>query len=152
MSEPRVKVRVLRLPHAEGLPLPRYETAGAAGLDVPAALHEPRSIAPGEVARVPTGLQVEIPAGYELQLRPRSGLAARHALTLANSPATIDSDYRGEVIVLLHNLGREPVIIERGTRIAQMVLQRVPRLEWEESGSLAESARGEGGLGSTGTR
>lgn len=152
MSEPRVKVRVLRLPHAEGLPLPRYETNGAAGLDVPAALHEPQSIAPGEVARVPTGLKVEIPAGFEIQLRPRSGLAARHGLTLANSPATIDSDYRGEVMVLMHNLGREPVIIERGTRIAQMVLQRVPRLEWEEAGSLAETARGEGGLGSTGTR
>lgn len=152
MSEPRVKVRVLRLPHAEGLPLPRYETNGAAGLDVPAALHEPQSIAPGEVARVPTGLKVEIPTGFEIQLRPRSGLAARHGLTLANSPATIDSDYRGEVMVLMHNLGREPVIIERGTRIAQMVLQRVPRLEWEEAGSLAETARGEGGLGSTGTR
>lgn len=152
MSEPRVTVRVLRLPHAEGLPLPRYESSGAAGLDVPAALREPQTIAPGEVARVPTGLQLEIPAGYELQLRPRSGLAARHGLTLANSPATIDSDYRGEVLVLLHNLGPEPVVIERGTRIAQMVLQRVPRLEWEETAALAETARGEGGLGSTGTR
>lgn len=152
MSEPQVPVGVRRLPHHEGLELPRYETAGAAGLDVAAALEAPVTIAPGEVARIPTGLVVAVPAGHELQLRPRSGLAARHALTLPNSPATIDSDYRGEVMVLLQNLGREPMVVERGMRIAQMVLQQVPRLVWHESDTLDATGRGEGGFGSTGTR
>ncbi len=152
MTEPPIQVGVRRLPHHEGLDLPRYETAGAAGLDVAAALEAPVTLEPGDVARIPTGLVVAVPAGHELQLRPRSGLAARHALTLPNSPATIDSDYRGEVIVLLQNLGREPVVVERGMRIAQMVLQRVPRIEWRESDALDATGRGEGGFGSTGTR
>lgn len=152
MSEPAVVVTVQRLPHAADLPLPRYETSGAAGLDVPAALDAPLTLAPGERARIPTGLRVEVPAGYELQLRPRSGLAARQGLTLTNSPATIDSDYRGEVLVLLQNLGSEPVVIERGMRVAQMVLQRVPQLVWQETAELGATTRGAGGLGSTGTR
>lgn len=152
MNEPEIIVRVQRLAHADGLALPRYETAGAAGLDVPAALVAPLTLAPGERSKVPTGLVVEVPQGYELQLRPRSGLAARHGLTLPNSPATIDSDYRGEVLVLLQNLGSEPIVIERGMRIAQMVLQRAPRLTWQEASTLEATTRGEGGLGSTGTR
>jgi dUTP pyrophosphatase len=145
-------VRVRQLPHAQGLPLPAYETDGAAGLDVRAAIEAPLEVVPGAIARVPTGLAVELPPGYELQLRPRSGLASRHGLTLANSPATIDSDYRGELVVALVVLGPEPVRIERGMRIAQMVLARVPRLEWEPAEALAPSARGEGGFGHTGTR
>lgn len=152
MDSSPVAVRVQRLPNAEGLPLPRYESAGAAGLDVAAALDAPVSLAPGGIVRIPTGLRLAIPEGYEIQLRPRSGLAARHGLTLPNSPATIDSDFRGEVVVLLQNLGSEPVLIERGMRIAQMVLQRLPRLEWEEAAALESTARGEGGLGSTGSR
>jgi len=152
MSGSSIRVRVQRLPHAADLPLPRYATEGAAGLDVPAAVAAPVTLAPGALARIPTGLIVEVPAGFELQLRPRSGLAARHGLTLPNSPATIDSDYRGEVLVILQNLGQEPVVIERGMRVAQMVLQRVPRIEWQEAESLEVTARGAGGLGSTGTR
>jgi dUTP pyrophosphatase len=146
-----VGVRVRQLPHAHGLPLPAYETAGAAGLDVRAAIDAPFELAPGALARVPTGLSVEIPAGYELQLRPRSGLAAKHGLTLANSPATVDSDYRGEIFVALVLLGPEPVVIERGMRIAQMVLASVPRLAWQPAEELAPSTRGAGGFGHTGT-
>ena len=149
--EPIVTVRVRRLPHAEGLPLPAYETEGAAGLDVRAALAEDIELAPGQMLRVPTGLCIEVPPGYEVQLRPRSGLAARHGITLANSPATIDSDYRGEIHIALIHHGREPVRIERGMRIAQMVLARVPRLAWETVDELAPSARGGGGFGHTGT-
>ena len=145
-----VRVRVRQLPHAQDLPLPAYETPGAAGLDVRAAIDTPFELAPGALARVPTGLAVEIPPGYELQLRPRSGLAAKHGLTLANSPATVDSDYRGEIFVALVLLGPEPVRIERGMRIAQMVLAAVPRLAWEPVDALAPTARGAGGFGHTG--
>ena len=147
---PSVPVRVRRLPHAEGLELPAYETPGAAGLDVRAALEAPLELAPGGRVRVPTGLVVEVPPGYELQLRPRSGLAARAGVTLPNAPATIDSDYRGEIFVALVHLGEEPVRIERGMRIAQLVLAEVPRLEWREAGTLTSTARGEGGFGHTG--
>jgi deoxyuridine 5'-triphosphate nucleotidohydrolase len=148
--EDDVRVRVRQLPHAAGLPLPAYETAGAAGLDVRAAIEQPIDAVPGAITRIPTGLAVELPPGYELQLRPRSGLATKHGLTLANSPATIDSDYRGEMVVSLVVLGPDPVRIERGMRIAQMVLARVPRLAWEPVETLAPSARGEGGFGHTG--
>ena len=150
MSGP-VRVRVRQLPHALGLPLPAYETEGAAGLDVRAAIGEPFEMAPGTLARVATGLTVEIPPGFELQIRPRSGLAGKHGLTLANSPATVDSDYRGEIFVALVLLGPEPVRIERGMRIAQLVLARVPRLEWEPVDELTASERGAGGFGHTGT-
>jgi len=155
MSEPGthepVPVRVRQLPHAQDLPLPAYETDGAAGLDVRAALAAPVTVTRGQVARVPTGLAVEIPPGFELQLRPRSGLAARHGLTLANSPATIDSDYRGEIVVALLVHGADAVEITHGMRIAQMVLARVPRLAWEPVEALGETARGAGGFGHTGT-
>ncbi len=149
-AEPAVAVRIQRLPHAAGLPLPAYETAGAAGMDVRAAVDQPRTLAPGAIALVPTGFALEVPAGYEMQVRPRSGLAARHGITLPNSPATIDSDYRGEVRVIVQNLGAVPFTVERGERIAQLVLQRVPRVAWLESESLTATPRGAGGFGHTG--
>ncbi len=152
MSEPTTTVRVQRLPHAGDLPLPAYETSGAAGMDVRAAVESPLTLAPGAIALVPTGLVLEVPEGFEMQVRPRSGLAARHGLTLPNSPATIDSDYRGEVRVILQNLGTEPYVVERGARIAQFVLQRVPRVAWEEVGELSGTTRGAGGFGHTGAR
>lgn len=144
-------VRIRRLPHSEGLPLPAYESAGAAGMDVRAAVTEPVTIAPGAIALVPTGLAIEVPAGFEMQVRPRSGLAAKHGLTLPNSPATIDSDYRGEVRVIVQNLGAGPFTVERGMRIAQMVLQRVPRVAWNEVDELTATSRESGGFGHTGT-
>lgn len=152
MSELAIRVRIQRLPHAGDLPLPAYETPGSAGLDVRAAVEAPMTLAPGAIALVPTGFAIEVPAGFEMQVRPRSGLAARHGITLPNSPATIDSDYRGEVRVIVQNLGAAPFVIERGARIAQMVLQRVPRVEWEEAGELSGTARGAGGFGHTGSR
>ncbi len=145
-------VRIHRLPHADGLPLPAYETTGAAGMDVRAAVEGPLTLAPGAIALVPTGLVLEVPEGFEMQVRPRSGLAARHGVTLPNSPATIDSDYRGEVRVIMQNLGTEPFVVERGARIAQMVLQRVPRVEWVEVEELTDTARGARGFGHTGAR
>ena len=150
-TTPAVRVRVVQLPHAAGLPLPAYETSGAAGLDVRAALAEPLVLLPGRIARVATGLAIEVPPGFEMQIRPRSGLAVRNGVTLPNSPATIDSDYRGEIVVGLVNLGSEPVTIERGMRIAQMVLARVPRVEWEPVAVLSASDRGAGGFGHTGS-
>ncbi len=152
MNEPDVAVRIRRLPHSEGLPLPAYETHGAAGMDVRAAVEAPLTLARGEIALVPTGLCIELPEGYEMQVRPRSGLAAKHGVTLPNSPATIDSDYRGEVRVILQNLGPEPFVVERGMRIAQMVLQRAPRVAWVESGDLTATARESGGFGHTGVK
>lgn len=138
------------LPHGEGLDAPRYETEHAAGMDLRAAVEEPVEIAPGAVAMVPTGLAVAIPEGFELQVRPRSGLAARHGVTLLNTPGTIDADYRGEVKVLLANFGAEPFRVERGARIAQLVLARVERAQWRPVHDLPESARGDGGFGHTG--
>lgn len=150
MTFDRVVVRVLRLPHGEGLELPAYMTAGAAAADIRAAVDAPLAIAPGAVAMVPTGLAVEIPAGWEMQIRPRSGLAVKHAVTVINAPATIDADYRGEVKVALVNLGAEPFAVERGMRIAQVLLARVTRVAWEEAASLSETARGGGGFGHSG--
>lgn len=146
-----VPVRVTRLPHAEGLDLPAYQTAGAAGLDLVAALPEgaPVVIGPGARALLPTGLVVALPEGYEAQVRPRSGLALRHGVTVLNSPGTVDADYRGEVGVVLVNHGAEPFRVERGSRIAQLVLARVERLAWVE-GPLDATSRGAGGFGSTG--
>ncbi len=145
-----MKVRIRRLGHAADLPLPAPASAGSSGSDLRAAISEPMTLAPGERALVPAGLQLEIPTGCEAQVRPRSGLALRHGVTVLNSPGTIDSDYRGEVGVILINLGSEPFTLKRGERMAQMVLQRVERAEWLESEELAGSTRGEGGFGSSG--
>ena len=147
-----VAVQVRPLPHFDGLELPAYETSGSAGMDVRAALPagDPLTLKPGARAMVPTGLSVAIPEGYEIQVRPRSGLAARHGLTCLNTPGTIDSDYRGEIKVILINLGAEAFVIQRGERIAQLVLAPVTRLAWSEVAALDETARGAGGFGSTG--
>lgn len=145
-----VRVRVRRLPHADGLPLPTYATAGAAGADLHAAVEGGITIAPGARAAVPTGLVLEIPVGVEGQVRPRSGLARRHGLTVLNSPGTVDADYRGEVQVLLVNLGAEPVTVRRGDRIAQLVIAPVTATEFVDCDVLTASDRGAGGFGSTG--
>jgi len=147
-----VPVRVVRLPHAEGLPLPAYETSHAAGMDLRAAVpaDEPLSLRPGERHAVPTGLAIAIPPGFEGQVRPRSGLALRHGVTCLNSPGTIDADYRGEVKVILINHGTEPFTIRRGDRIAQLLISAVVQASWREVDSLDETARGAGGFGSTG--
>ena len=147
------RVRIVRLAHAEGLALPAYQSAGAAGMDLVAALPEgqPLRLGPGERALIPTGLILELPAGTEAQVRPRSGLALRHGITVLNSPGTIDADYRGEVGVLLVNLGRSAFAIERGERIAQLVIAAVARAELVEVAALAATRRGAGGFGSTGT-
>jgi dUTP pyrophosphatase len=145
-------VAVQRLAHAEGLPLPRYETAHAAGLDLLAAVPEgaPVTLAPGKRALVPTGLVLQLPEGYEAQVRPRSGLALKHGLTVANAPGTIDADYRGEVGVILVNLGEQPVTVTRGMRIAQLVVAPVVQVALKEVARVDETARGGGGFGSTG--
>ncbi len=145
-------IGVVRLPHGEGLDLPAYETLGAAGMDLRAAVSDdqPLTIAPGRRALVPTGLVLEIPQGFEGQVRPRSGLAYRHGITCLNTPGTIDSDYRGELMVLLVNLGEEVFSVTRGMRIAQIVFAPVVRVGIEER-DLAASERGAGGFGSTGT-
>jgi dUTP pyrophosphatase len=145
-------VPITRLPHGEGLPLPAYETAQAAGMDLRAAVpeDEPFVLRPGSRHPVPTGLAFAIPAGFEGQVRPRSGLAAKHGVTCLNTPGTIDADYRGEVKVILINLGEEDVVIRRGERIAQLVVAPVVQAVWSEVASLDETARGAGGFGSTG--
>jgi dUTP pyrophosphatase len=144
-----VIVQIRRLPNHDGLPLPTRQTTGAAGYDVSSA--EPEfTINPHERRLVRTGLALAIPAGYEAQVRPRSGLAVKHGLTLPNSPATIDSDYRGELMIPMINLGAEPVVVTRGMRIAQLVFQRVEAVELEEVADLPPSERGGGGFGSTG--
>jgi dUTP pyrophosphatase len=143
-------LKIARRPGLEDLPLPRYMTEHAAGLDLHAANAEPITIAPGEIKLVPTGLFVEIPPGYEGQVRARSGLALRHGLMLPNSPGTIDADYRGELQVILGNCGREPYTIERGTRFAQLVIAPVARVAVAEVAELQPSARGPGGFGHTG--
>ena len=145
-----IPIRVRRLPHAQGLPLPAYATEGAAGMDLLAAVSEPVTLAPGQRALIPTGLCMALPSGYELQVRPRSGLALRHGITLPNTPGTIDEDYRGEVQVILLNTGDAPFVVERGMRIAQAVLAPVVRGQWVETESLDDTARGAGGFGSTG--
>jgi len=143
-------IRVQRLPHAAGLELPSYASAGAAGADLRAAVESDVVLAPGERAAVPTGLILEIPPGWEGQVRPRSGLAIRHGLTVVNAPGTIDSDYRGEVKILLVNLGGEAVTIRRGDRVAQLVLAPVVQVGFVEAESLQTTDRGAGGFGSTG--
>lgn len=145
-----VTVAVQRLPHAEGLDLPAYATAHSAGLDLVAAVTEPVTVSPGGRALIPTGLAIALPDGYEAQIRPRSGLALKQGLTVLNSPGTIDADYRGEVQIILANLGTEPVAITRGLRIAQMVVAPYSRVGWQEVAELDATARGTGGFGSTG--
>ena len=143
-----VPIRIARLPHGEGLPLPSYATPGAAGLDVVAA--EDIELAPGQRHAVPTGFRIAIPDGYEVQVRPRSGLAIKHGISVPNTPGTIDSDYRGEVKVLLVNLGAEPFAVRRGERIAQLVPAAVTRASFDEVADLDDTERGGGGFGSTG--
>lgn len=147
-----VDVRIRRLPHAEGLPLPAYQTTGAAGMDLHAAVPEgaPVTLAPGARAMIPTGFAIALPEGFEAQVRPRSGLAAKAGVTVLNSPGTIDHDYRGEVAVILINHGDVAFEIKRGERIAQMLLAPVTRAVWIEADSLDETERGAGGFGSTG--
>lgn len=144
----RIAVQVKRLPHGEGLDLPHYATSGAAGMDVVSA--EDVTLEPGAPHAVATGLALAIPAGYEIQVRPRSGLALKHAITVPNTPGTIDSDYRGELKVIMINHGTEPFPIARGDRVAQLVLAPVIQAAWAEVDELDETARGAGGFGSTG--
>ncbi len=143
-----IKVEIKRLPHGAGLPLPAYATAGAAGMDVVSA--EDVTIAPGARHAVATGLALAIPQGYEIQVRPRSGLALKHGITVPNTPGTIDSDYRGELKVILINHGADPFAIARGDRVAQLVLAPVVQAAWKEVAQLDATERGEGGFGSTG--
>ena len=147
-----IPVQVVALPHFQGLTLPSYATAGSAGLDLQAAVEAPVVIPPGGRALVPTGLSLAVPPGFEAQVRPRSGLALKQGLTVPNSPGTIDSDYRGEVKIIVLNAGSEVITIERGMRIAQLVLARVEQLAWQPVATLAETERGAGGFGSTGVR
>ena len=144
-------IAVVRLPHGADLPLPAYATDGAAGMDLLAAVMSPVVIPPGGRMLVPTGLRIALPAGYELQVRPRSGLALKNGIVLPNSPGTIDEDYRGEVGVIVLNAGDAPFTVERGMRIAQAVIAPVVRSAWREVAELPETARGNGGFGSTGT-
>jgi dUTP pyrophosphatase len=149
-----ITVPCTRLPHGADLPLPHYATMGAAGLDLVAAVpaNEPVTLGPLQRAMIPTGLAIALPEGFEAQVRPRSGLAAKHGITLLNSPGTIDCDYRGELKCTLINLGSEPFMIERGMRIAQMVVAPVTRIALEERAALDETVRGKGGFGSTGIK
>jgi dUTP pyrophosphatase len=147
-----VVIQVRRLPHGEGLPLPGYATTGAAGMDLLAAVDAPVTIDPGKRALIPTGLAIALPPGFEMQVRPRSGLALRNGIVLPNSPGTIDEDYRGEVQVIVLNAGDAPFTVERGMRIAQAVVAPVVRAAWREVDSLDDTVRSTGGFGSTGTR
>ena len=148
-----VEVRIARLPHAADLPLPQYQSTLAAGVDLVAAVaaEAPLELAPGARAAVPTGIAISLPRGHEAQIRPRSGLALRHGVTVLNSPGTIDADYRGEILVILVNLGSEPFVVRRGMRIAQMVIAPVRRARFVESRNLDSTERASGGFGSTGT-
>jgi dUTP pyrophosphatase len=147
-------IAVKRLPHGEGLPLPAYETPHAAGMDLRAAVAEdaPLTLRPGDRHAVPTGLCVAIPPGFEGQVRPRSGLALRHGVTCLNAPGTVDADYRGEVQVILINLGADDFVVRRGERIAQLLIAPVVQAAWREADALEATQRGEGGFGSTGAR
>lgn len=146
-----VKIDVIQLPHGADLPLPSYQTPGAAAMDALAAIDQDVILQPGDWHVFPTGLSFAIPEGYELQVRARSGMAARHAISVVNGPATIDSDFRGELTVILINHGKEPYTVTRGMRIAQMVVAPSYRAEWRPVAALTETKRGTGGLGSTGT-
>ena len=143
-------IPIMKLAGADDLPLPRAATPGAAGVDLHAAVIDPILLGPGERSAIPTGVRIALPEGFEGQVRPRSGLARRHGIAMVNSPGTVDSDYRGELQVVLVNLGQEPVSICRGDRIAQLVVARVERILWEETDMLPPTLRGEGGFGHTG--
>jgi len=145
-------VKIQHLPHGKGLATPSYETKDSAGMDLPAALGEGETLVlkPGQQAMVPTGFAMALPSDFEAQVRPRSGLAAKHGVTVLNTPGTIDADYRGEVKVILINHGSDAFTIERGMRIAQMVIAPVTQAQWQEVSTLDETLRGEGGFGSTG--
>jgi dUTP pyrophosphatase len=145
-----LEVKIQRLPGNPDVPLPAYQSQDAVGMDLHAAVREPLTVAPGEVAAIPCGFAMALPPGYEAQVRPRSGLAAKNAISLANTPGTIDPDYRGEVKVLLINHGKAPFVVTRGMRIAQMVVMPVPRVAWQEVSELPTTARGDGGFGHTG--
>lgn len=145
-----INIEVKTLPHFEGLPLPQYQTEGASGIDLLAACREPVTLQPGERALVPTGILIALPENLEAQIRPRSGLAIKHGITLLNTPGTIDSDYRGEIQVILINHAKEPFTVARGMRIAQMVLARVVKANLEVVDNLGETRRGAGGFGHTG--
>jgi dUTP diphosphatase len=149
-SRPEVPVAVTVLTNGEGIPLPAYASTGAAGMDLLAALETPLTLRPGERAAVPTGIALALPEGYEAQVRPRSGLALKHGITVLNSPGTIDADYRGEIRVILANLGTETVTLARGERVAQLVLAPVSRIAWAPVEALPASERGARGFGSTG--
>jgi len=151
LSRPEVCVQVKRLAGSEDLPLPEYQTADSAAVDLHAAVGEPVDIHPGEIKLIPTGLAITMPSGYEAQVRPRSGLAVKHGLSLPNTPATIDADYRGEIQVPMINHGQATVTIERGMRIAQMLVAPVPRIVWEVVDELPDSTRVAGGFGHTGS-
>lgn len=146
-----VSVALQPLEHAVGLSLPSYATAQSAGMDLVAALEEAVELSPGERMLIPTGLSIALPPGFEAQVRPRSGLALKHGVTVLNSPGTIDADYRGEIKVILANLGQEPFTVERGMRVAQMVVARHETVAWQVVESLEDTDRGSGGFGSTGT-
>jgi len=147
-----IKVNIKVLPHARGLPLPLYATSGSAGMDLRAAIDKPLVLAPGERAAIPTGLQIALPDHHEAQIRPRSGWALSRGITVANAPGTIDSDYRGEILVALINLDHQSHTIRRGDRIAQMIVAPVTRVDWSPVQDLDETRRSVGGFGSTGTR
>ncbi|MEO5333984.1 MAG: dUTP diphosphatase [Magnetococcus sp. YQC-5] len=150
MNKSSIPIDVHILPHGEGIPLPCYQTPGSAGMDLMAAIPHEITLAPGERQLIPTGLTLALPTGWEAQIRPRSGLAFKHGITVLNAPGTIDADYRGEVGVLLINLGAEPFVIRRGERIAQMVVAPVAQAIWHQVADLASSVRGTGGFGHTG--
>ncbi|MFC1884841.1 dUTP diphosphatase [Thermodesulfobacteriota bacterium] len=145
-----IKLKVRRLPNNNDLPLPTYESEGSSGMDIRACVEQPIKVNPGEIKLVPTGLAVSIPPGYEAQVRPRSGLAIKNGIGMVNSPGTIDSDYRGELGIILINWGTDPVIINRGDRIAQLILSKVYRAELMEVERLDDTSRGRGGFGHTG--
>ncbi len=146
----RIDVRVTVDDHAKDLPLPEYKSDAASGMDLLAANREDVALAPGDIRLIPTGLHISLPVGYEAQVRPRSGLALKHGLTIVNSPGTIDADYRGEIGVILANMGREPFVVKRGTRIAQLVIARVTHATWARVDVLDDTTRGHGGFGHTG--
>ena len=150
MRREKVKVKIRRLPGSEDIALPGYQTADAVAMDLSAAVPSPLRLSPGDVVLVPCGFSLAVPVGFEAQVRPRSGLAARAGVTVLNSPGTIDPDYRGEVKIVLVNHGKEPFLIERGMRIAQLLVVPVPRVSWEEVNELPLTPRGEGGFGHTG--
>jgi dUTP pyrophosphatase len=146
------QIHIMRFSHAEGIPLPTYQTNGSAGMDLFAAIENEIVLSPSQIFLVPSGFAISLPMGYEAQVRPRSGLAAQYGITVVNAPGTIDSDYRGEIKVILTNLGKENFVIHRGDRIAQLVITKYEKISWNEVLSLDETQRGSGGFGHTGAK